>query len=261
MPPLSLRTPLHSLLPKLQHPIILAPMANASGGLLASRVSHAGGFGFLGAGYYTPSKLQQELQHVTELLGVPGRGSANRLEVGVGFLGWRLSMLNGGPAPSLGASDLDPGSEALQLIDAALRAKPRAVWLSFGQPDELVGWAKVLREREAALHGGGRARWGKELKLFVGVGDTKEAKWATEEMGADVLVVQGEWEREEAEDRVAQAGWLSRSTCSLTPRLQVSSQAATPSPPRRLSPLSSPSSTPSCRAGPLPLPPAPHPFY
>ncbi|PWN18403.1 2-nitropropane dioxygenase [Microstroma glucosiphilum] len=191
MPPLSLRTPLNSLLPALRHPIILAPMANASGGLLASRVSHAGGFGFIGAGYYTPSKLHEELQHVFEVLGVPGRGSANRLEVGVGFLAWRLSKLNGGPAPSLGASDLDPASEALQLIDTALKAKPRAVWLAFGNPEELVGWSKVVREREAALHGGGRAKWGKELKLFVGVGNTKEAKWATEEMGADVLVVQG----------------------------------------------------------------------
>lgn len=236
-------------------------MANASGGLLASRVSNAGGFGFLGAGYYTPSKLQEELSHVHEVLGVPGRGSANPLEVGVGFLAWRLSALNGGPAPSLGASDLDPASEALKLIDVALKAKPRAVWLAFGQPDELVGWAKVLREREAALHGGGRAKWGKELKLFVGVGDTKEAKWATEEMGADVLVVQGEWERGNEDVVVADAGQLTKSGMLPSAFLQVSNPAVTPSAPHHPFPPSSRSSTPSYQAGPPPPPPAPPPSY
>lgn len=167
-------------------------MASASGGALTGSVCAAGGLGFIGAGYYTPSQLATELEHVYSALGgKPPRGRA-RLEAGIGFLAWRLTAMNDGqPPPSLGSSDLDASSQALALIDEALKAKPRAVWMSFGKADELVGWCRVVREREAALNGGGKAKWGTELKLFVGIGNRDEARHAVEELGADVIVATG----------------------------------------------------------------------
>ena len=38
-------------------PIVLGPMAQAAGGRLAGAVSHAGGLGFIGAGYYSRDTL------------------------------------------------------------------------------------------------------------------------------------------------------------------------------------------------------------
>lgn len=189
----ALSTPLTRLIPALRTPIVCGPMANAAGGSLAAQISKAGGLGFIGAGYYTPEKLRSELEKVYEVLGKPERGRGNRLEIGIGFLAWKLTAFNkGNLPPSLGSSDLDAGSQALILIDEALRSKPRAIWLSFGTAEELTGWSRIVREREAALNGGGKAKFGTELKLFLGVGTTKEAKVATEDCGADVLVASGE---------------------------------------------------------------------
>ncbi|CAO1636113.1 unnamed protein product [Parajaminaea phylloscopi] len=185
-------TPFTQLIPALRTPIVCGPMANAAGGELAAQVSRAGGLGFIGAGYYTPERLKDELQKTYGILGKPERGQGSRLEIGIGFLAWKLTSFNGGSLPpSLGSTDMDAGSQALKLIDEALRSKPRAVWLSFGSGEELVGWSKIVREREAAINGAGRAKWGTDLKLFIGVGNSEEAKTAVEDCGADVLVVQG----------------------------------------------------------------------
>lgn len=174
-------------------PIVLGPLANAAGGALAGKVSKAGGLGFLGAGYYTQEKLQDELKIALSLLGHSGppRGAGNRVNIGVGFLAWRLTTINKGRPPSLGASDMDVDSVALALIDQALRSKPVAIWLSFGDEEEMIRWSTVVRQREAALNGMGKAAYGKELKLFIGVGSMEEAKMAVEDCGADVVIIQG----------------------------------------------------------------------
>lgn len=187
---LALRTQLTSLIPAMTTPVVLGPMAGASGGALAARVSKANGLGFIGAGYYDVPTLERELATVYKILGKPPPGSGNRLHLGIGLLAWKLTAQNGGSAPIQGASDLSMDSPALQIIDAAIRAKPRAIWLSFG--DDIVQWSRVVREREAALNGGGEAKWGTELKLFVMIGLASETKRAVEDCGADVLVVQGE---------------------------------------------------------------------
>lgn len=187
-------TPLtQTLLPALRTPVVCGPMANAAGGSLAANISKAGGLGFIGAGYYTPTKLQSELEEVYKVLGKPERGSGNRLEIGIGFLAWKLTSFNGGQGPpSLGSSDLDAESQALKLIDTALKAKPRAIWMSFGEKEELIGWSKIVREREAAINGGGKAKWGTHLKMFIGVGSREEAQVAVEDCSADVVVASGE---------------------------------------------------------------------
>lgn len=189
----SIKTPLATVIQSLKTPIVLGPLANAAGGSLAGRVSKAGGLGFVGAGYYSAEKLTQELKTSLSILGYdrPPKGAGNRVNIGVGFLAWRLTLINKGKPPSLGASDLDVDSPALALIDAALRNKPLAIWLSFGDEDEMVGWSTIVRQREQALNGMGKASYGKDLKLFIGVGDETQAKGAVEDCGADVVVLQG----------------------------------------------------------------------
>ena len=63
------RTSLKSIVPGLKTGIFLGPMANAAGGALAGKVSKAGGLGFIGAGYYTAEKMQNELQKAIEKSG------------------------------------------------------------------------------------------------------------------------------------------------------------------------------------------------
>lgn len=189
----SIRTALNTVLPSIRVPVVVGPMANACGGSLTAAVSSGGGFGYLGAGYYDGVKLQSELDVIHSVLGKPEPGGSNRLEVGIGFLGWNLTKQNNNsPPPSLGSTDLASNSQAKSIIDIALKAKPRSIWLSFcTNAEELVGWSRIVREREAALNGGGKMVYGKTLKLAINVGSLEEARIACEEAGADIIIVQG----------------------------------------------------------------------
>jgi nitronate monooxygenase len=86
----------------IEHPLLLAPMANVAGGELAAAVTRAGGLGFIGGGYGDPEWLGAEL------------AAAQGAAIGVGFINWRLDQR---PA----------------LLELALAARPRAVLLSFGE--------------------------------------------------------------------------------------------------------------------------------
>lgn len=67
---MSLQTPLCSLL-KIQHPVLLAGMARASGAALAAAVSNAGGLGTVGGLGYTPEQLSEMLTELKSLLRDP----------------------------------------------------------------------------------------------------------------------------------------------------------------------------------------------
>lgn len=67
---MSLHTPLCSLL-KIQHPVLLAGMARASGAPLAAAVSNAGGLGTVGGLGYTPQQLSEMLTELKSLLRDP----------------------------------------------------------------------------------------------------------------------------------------------------------------------------------------------
>ncbi|HKW79632.1 MAG TPA: nitronate monooxygenase, partial [Casimicrobiaceae bacterium] len=88
----------------LQHPIVLAPMGNVSGGRLAAAVSNSGGLGLVGGGYGDPPWLHRELSLVQE--------SAKRAW-GVGLITWSASAAT---------------------VELVLRYRPHAVMLSFGDP-------------------------------------------------------------------------------------------------------------------------------
>lgn len=89
---------------ELQHPIVLAPMGNVSGGHLAAAVSNAGALGMVGAGYGDYDWLKTELARVTRETTRPW---------GLGFITWSISR---------------------RLLDLTLAHKPHAIMLSFGDP-------------------------------------------------------------------------------------------------------------------------------
>ena len=97
-------TPLTSLL-GCEHPILSAPMAVIAGARLVAAVSEAGGFGILGGGYGDKVWLEQETAKLKTC----------RVPFGIGFITWSMA-------------------KQPELLDIALRAKPRAIMLSFGDP-------------------------------------------------------------------------------------------------------------------------------
>lgn len=85
----------------IEHPILLAPMALASGGRLAAAVTDAGGLGLIGGGYGNAEWLQREFDR------------AGAARVGCGFITWSLER--------------NP-----KLLDQLLEHNPAAIMLSFG---------------------------------------------------------------------------------------------------------------------------------
>lgn len=187
-----IKTPLHAILPALRVPIVCGPMSGAAGGELAAQVSKAGGLGFIGGGYFSPEQYSTNLDQARRILHPDGTQNG-RLDVGVGFLGWALSKLDGTetePQRAVTVGEYAHRTKAIACIDAALERRPRAVWLAFGTPDELVAWANIMREREKVVNEKEELEmW----KLFVGVGSVEEARVAVEDVGADVIVAQGEY--------------------------------------------------------------------
>lgn len=126
----------------LRHPIISAPMAFAAGGKLASAVSSAGGLGLIGGGYGDAQWLETELQN------------AGNAAVGCGFITWSLK-------------------KQPHLLDLALAHDPRAVFLSFGDPEPFAARVKD--------HG---------AMLICQVQTRRDAERAID-CGADIVVAQG----------------------------------------------------------------------
>ncbi len=110
----------------LRHPVVSAPMAFAAGGALASAVSRAGGLGLIGGGYGDPAWLEEQFD------------AARGATVGVGFITWSLRK-----SPSL--------------LTDALKRRPCAVMLSFGDPrpfvDEIrAAGAKLICQCQEMAH-------------------------------------------------------------------------------------------------------------
>lgn len=186
-----IKTPLNAILPSIRVPIVCGPMSGAAGGELAAQVSKAGGMGFIGGGYFSPEQYTINLDQARRILHPDGT-QRGRLEIGVGFLGWALSKLDrteNEPRRAVSVGDYEHRTKGIACIDAALKVRPRAVWLAFGTTEELVGWASVMREREKVVN---EKEEMEMWKLFVGVGSVEEARVAVEDVGADVIVAQGE---------------------------------------------------------------------
>ena len=136
-----INTALTSLL-DIDHPILLAPMAGVAGGALAAAVSHAGGLGFVGGGYGERDWLVRELQ------------AAGNAPIGIGFITWSLRRTP-------------------ELLDLALAHRPKAIFLSFGEIDDL---APKIRQFGTPL--------------IAQVQSVTQARKAVRD-GADIIVAQG----------------------------------------------------------------------
>jgi len=130
----------------LQHPIILGPMGNVSGGRLAAAVSNAGGLGLVGGGYGDPAWLRTELSCVRESTLRPW---------GAGLITW---------------------SATAGVLDLLLSYRPHAVMLSFGDPRP---YAKVIKSAGCRLicqvQGLEEARLAKEAGADLIVAEGTEA--------------------------------------------------------------------------------------
>ncbi|MCC7484983.1 MAG: nitronate monooxygenase [Burkholderiales bacterium] len=126
----------------LKHPVLSAPMAFAGGGELAAAVSRAGGLGLIGGGYGDPAWLEEQFD------------AARGQSVGVGFITWSLRK-----SPSL--------------LTDALKRKPVAVMLSFGDP----------RPFAVEIHAAG-------ARLICQCQDMEHVQDAVD-VGADAVIAQG----------------------------------------------------------------------
>ena len=126
----------------LSHPIIQAPMAVAAGGRLAASVSEAGALGLIGGGYGDPDWLGEQFD------------IAGDQSVGCGLITWALAK-----NPSL--------------LDVVLARDPRAVFLSFGDPQEYMPVVKCAG-----------------VPVICQVQTLRDAQHAADH-GADVVVAQG----------------------------------------------------------------------
>ncbi len=138
---MELHTGLSDLL-GLRYPLVLAPMGGAAGAALAVAVSAAGGLGLIGGGYAERDWVEREL------------AAANLAQTGIGFITWNLR-----------------GREAL--FEAAMARRPRAVFLSFGDPAPYVPAVRAAGSR-----------------LICQV-QTLAAALRAAELGADAIVAQG----------------------------------------------------------------------
>lgn len=96
----------------LSTPIVLAPMALASGGALAAACAQAGALGLVGGGYGDIAWTQHEYQAAQAAAGATGR-------IGCGFITWKM----------------DQDAQALDwVLGLPPEQRPRALMLSFGDP-------------------------------------------------------------------------------------------------------------------------------
>lgn len=90
----------------LQHPIVSAPMIQASDAGLAAAVTAAGGLGLIGGAYGDEDWIARQIAALSD-------------RVGYGFITWSLA-------------------QRPQLLDTVLQHRPAAIFLSFGDPSRLA---------------------------------------------------------------------------------------------------------------------------
>lgn len=183
-------TPITRVLPSVKTPVVLGAMAGASGGQLAGAVSAAGGFGFIGAGYLTPAALQTEIDKAYQQLSISHAElllNRKRANFGIGILVWRLTELNDGNTPD----QARPNPTVTEFLKAIVKARPYAIWLSFGDEKEMVEWQKAINELDKHHNGDLQSEAEQVIKWFIMIGREQELQAAVEKCQCDVLIVQG----------------------------------------------------------------------
>jgi len=138
-------------------------MAGASGGALAAQVTLGGGFGFIGAGYDTTARVEQEIETARQALGIDRHSP---LRIGVGYLCWCLEKD-------------EPQGE--KLVRVALDNRVTAIWLAFGS--NLPKWIQLVRDYDATNS--------TKTLIFVQLSSVEDARVAIHDWKVDVIVAQG----------------------------------------------------------------------
>ena len=139
----------------LASPIVLAPMALATGGALAMACARAGALALVGGGYGDLAWTQREHRMALAI----SENDPQRARLGVGFITWKLD---------------DDASALDWVLDQSAATRPRAVMLSFGDPRPYAarisaggarpvrcsGWTNFLKPSRLAL----RSSWRKAVK-------------------------------------------------------------------------------------------------
>jgi nitronate monooxygenase len=118
-------------------------------------------FGF--TGYIGAEEIQKEIEVARRVLGAAPQAP---LQIGVGFLCWRLEL------------DEARGERELK---TALDNRVAAVWLSFGE--KLPKWIQFVREHDAAN--------GQKTIIFIQSSSVEDALVAIRDWKVDVIVAQG----------------------------------------------------------------------
>lgn len=126
----------------IKYPIISAPMWLIAGADLACAVTKAGGLGMIGGGYCDKTWLKQQLKQ------------AKSGQFGIGFITWRLQQFP-------------------EVLTLALRYRPRAIMLSFG---DISPFVEVIKNAGVPL---------------ICQVQTLEQSIETKAQGADIIVAQG----------------------------------------------------------------------
>ncbi|CAI7658459.1 unnamed protein product [Penicillium viridicatum] len=145
-----------------------APMLGFTDAGLATAVTKAGGFGFIGGGFDFRSESTQLLGLDTQL--------ANARSI--------LGLADGSPLPlGVGFITFQPDGFIDNTIPILQKHRVGAVWLSFPQADaDHLPIIKAIQKAQES------SDW--DIKIFVQVGTIKAAEEALKQ-GVDVLVVQG----------------------------------------------------------------------
>jgi len=155
-------TPLTKLL-KIDVPILSAPMGIAGADNIASAVTSAGGFGFMGAAFLSSQQLKQDLTSIRQKLNIT---SNQPIPIGIGFIGWILDKTEVSGDPRL---------------HAILEEKPAAIWLAFGV--DLGKYVAQIRAYDAERE--------HKTIIFTIVNSVEDALQAANEWKVDVVVAQG----------------------------------------------------------------------
>ncbi|KAG6855887.1 hypothetical protein H0H87_009710, partial [Tephrocybe sp. NHM501043] len=144
-------------------PIISAPMAFAAEADLASAVTAASAFGFMGAGFTPSAQLKSYFQVVRQKLGI---AQGQPVPIGIGFISWILAMTESSDDPR---------------IEAVLEEKPVAIWFAFGS--DLGKYVAQVRAFDGKRD--------HKTIIFVMVNSVEDALRAANEWKVDVIVAQG----------------------------------------------------------------------
>lgn len=164
----------------IQYPIIQAPMAGSTTPELVAAVSNQGGLGSIGAGYYTPEKLREDIESTRALtdkpfavnLFVPEFHEVTYSQIE------RMDKILEPYHDALGTTPVDPVIDRDdtfdQLIQGVLDSGVKICSFTFGLPD--TGTIRLLKEAGVTL---------------IGCATTVEEAVLNAQAGMDMVVVQG----------------------------------------------------------------------